>query len=40
MGIPNLSHDSLPVGKSDEDNIEVKKWGTIPGIFLCPKTPL
>lgn len=26
--IPNLMHDSVPRGKSDKDNVEIKKWGT------------
>ena len=26
-GIPNLAHESVPVGKDEEDNIEVRKWG-------------
>lgn len=28
MGIPNVPHDSVPVGASEEDNIEVRRWGT------------
>ncbi|AOT70403.1 serine--tRNA ligase [Geosporobacter ferrireducens] len=27
MGIPNAPHPSVPAGKSDADNVEVKKWG-------------
>jgi len=27
-GIPNLPHESVPEGKDEEDNIEVRKWGT------------
>lgn len=27
MRIPNLLHDSVPKGKDEEDNVEVKKWG-------------
>lgn len=27
LGIPNAPHPDTPVGNSDEDNIEVKKWG-------------
>lgn len=27
MGIPNLLHESVPVGKDEEDNVEVRKWG-------------
>jgi len=30
MGIPNLLDDSVPEGKSEEDNIEVSKWGEPP----------
>lgn len=26
-GIPNIPHDSVPVGQSEDDNIEVSKWG-------------
>jgi seryl-tRNA synthetase len=26
--IPNLPHESVPVGKSEADNVEVKRWGT------------
>jgi seryl-tRNA synthetase len=28
--IPNLPHGSVPAGKSEEDNVEVRKWGTPP----------
>jgi len=27
MGIPNLLHDSVPVGKDENDNVEIRKWG-------------
>lgn len=37
MGIPNLCDDSVPVGKDDTDNIEVKKWGGIPEFAFDPK---
>jgi len=37
MGIPNLCDDSVPVGKDDSDNIEVKKWGNIPQFTFDPK---
>jgi len=26
--IPNLIHDSVPAGASEDDNVEIKKWGT------------
>jgi seryl-tRNA synthetase len=28
LGIPNLLDPTTPVGKSEEDNVEVKRWGT------------
>jgi len=27
---PNLIHESVPFGKDDNDNIEIKRWGDIP----------
>lgn len=27
MGIPNIPHESVPVGKDDSDNVEVRRWG-------------
>ncbi|KAB2967753.1 serine--tRNA ligase [Zoogloea sp.] len=29
-GLPNLPHESVPVGKSEEDNVEVSRWGSVP----------
>ena len=26
-GIPNLPHESVPVGQSEDDNVEITKWG-------------
>lgn len=26
-GIPNLPHDSVPLGSSEEDNLEIRRWG-------------
>jgi seryl-tRNA synthetase len=28
LTIPNIPHESVPVGKDEEDNVEVRKWGT------------
>lgn len=30
MGIPNLPDESVPVGKDENDNQEVKRWGEVP----------
>jgi seryl-tRNA synthetase len=37
VGIPNMPHDSVPVGKSAEDNVEVRRWGTAPKFDFAPK---
>ena len=26
-GIPNIPHESVPIGKSEKDNVEVRRWG-------------
>ncbi len=37
MAIPNLCHDSVPVGEDDSNNIEMKKWGEKPTFSFTPK---
>jgi len=36
-GIPNLPDDSVPVGHSPDDNVEVRRWGTLPTFDFTPK---
>ena len=36
-GIPNLPNQSVPVGKSADDNVEVRRWGTPPKFDFQPK---
>jgi seryl-tRNA synthetase len=36
-GVPNLPNDSVPVGTSAEDNVEVRRWGTAPKFDFAPK---
>ncbi|MGB8888799.1 MAG: serine--tRNA ligase [Candidatus Korobacteraceae bacterium] len=36
-GIPNLPDNSVPVGKSEADNVEVRRWGTPPQFDFTPK---
>jgi seryl-tRNA synthetase len=38
VGIPNLPDSSVPVGKSAEDNIEVRRWGRAPTFHFAPKS--
>ena len=35
--IPNLPHDSVPVGHSSEENLEVRRWGEPPQFDFPPK---
>jgi seryl-tRNA synthetase len=37
VGIPNIPHASVPVGKSADDNVEVRRWGTLPTFAFAPK---
>src|ERR1700747_2841372 len=35
--LPNLPHASVPVGKSTEDNVETRRWGTPPQFDFKPR---
>jgi len=35
--VPNLPHESVPVGKSEHDNVEVRRWGTPREFSFQPK---
>jgi seryl-tRNA synthetase len=36
-GIPNVPHESVPVGRSEADNLEVRRWGAPPQFDFEPK---
>lgn len=36
-GIPNLLDESVPNGKSEDDNLEISRWGDIPNFDFEPK---
>ena len=36
-GIPNLPQADVPVGKSEHDNVEIRRWGTPPEFKFTPK---
>src|SRR5436309_13449329 len=36
-GIPNIPHESVPGGKTLEDNVEVRRWGAPPKFDFTPK---
>ncbi len=37
MRLPNLLHDSVPIGKDETENVLVKTWGKIPKFSFTPK---
>jgi seryl-tRNA synthetase len=37
VGIPNMPHSSVPVGKSADNNVEVRRWGSPPQFDFTPK---
>ncbi len=36
-GIPNILDESVPAGKSEEQNVEISRWGTLPNFQFVPK---
>jgi seryl-tRNA synthetase len=36
-GLPNIPHDSVPVGQDESDNVEVRRWGTAPQFSFEPR---
>jgi seryl-tRNA synthetase len=36
MQLPNIMHESVPTGKDEHDNVEVRKWGTPPQFTFKP----
>ncbi len=37
LSIPNICHDTVPAGRDDADNVEVRRWGKIPGFSFPPR---
>jgi seryl-tRNA synthetase len=37
MGVPNIPHDSVPAGRDENDNVEVRRWGTPRSFSFTPK---
>jgi len=40
MRLPNISHESVPIGKDENDNVEVKVWARPPKFDFKPKNHL
>ena len=37
LRIPNVPHHTVPIGHDASDNIEVRRWGTVPTFSYAPK---
>jgi seryl-tRNA synthetase len=37
VSLPNIPHESVPVGKDESANVEVRRWGTKPAFDFEPK---
>ncbi|EUJ42968.1 serine--tRNA ligase [Paenilisteria rocourtiae] len=37
MAIPNIPHESTPIGDTEDDNVEVRKWGKVRTFDFEPK---
>src|SRR3990170_2022532 len=37
LTLPNIPHESVPVGRDEKGNIEVRKWGEVPEFNFDPK---
>ena len=40
MRIPNLLHESVPYGKDENENVEIRRWGSQPLFDFSPKNHL
>jgi len=40
MRIPNLLHESVPYGKDETENVEIRRWGSSPKFDFKPKNHL
>jgi seryl-tRNA synthetase len=37
LGVPNLPHEDVPDGETEDDNVEVRRWGVIPSFDFDPQ---
>jgi len=35
LSVPNLPHDTVPEGKGEDDNVEVRRWGKLPELAFA-----
>jgi seryl-tRNA synthetase len=37
LSTPNMPHESVPIGKTEEENVEIRRWGEVPTFSYEPK---
>jgi len=37
MGVPNIPHESVPDGLTEDDNVEIRRWGELPEFDFEPR---
>jgi seryl-tRNA synthetase len=37
LNIPNIPHESVPIGATEDENVEIKKWGEVRDFVFEPK---
>ena len=37
LTLPNIPHESVPVGETEDDNVPVRHWGEVPEFAFEPK---
>src|SRR5207247_3277855 len=38
LRVPNVFHESVPVGESEAENVVVREWGSKPDLGFAPRT--
>lgn len=37
LSFPNIPHESVPTGKDEADNVEIRRWGDLPTFEFEPR---
>ena len=38
LRVPNIFHESVPIGETEADNVVIREWGTKPDLAFAPRT--
>src|SRR5881296_2535230 len=38
LRVPNIFHESVPIGETEAENVVVREWGTKPDLGFAPRT--